>query len=71
MDLLNARLNESKALFNAYANDRSHQITYYDKRRQDLEALIDQAGALQKQLQSGATSTTGGLGVALAASDLK
>ncbi len=66
IDLLNARIAESKALFKAYADDRTWQISFYNQRKQDMQTLITQAEALLKQMQSGASSTAGSLGDALA-----
>jgi len=66
IDLLNARIMESKTLFNSYANDRLWQISYWNQRKYDMETLIIETEALQKQLQSGVSSTAGSLGDALA-----
>jgi capsular polysaccharide biosynthesis protein len=66
IDLLNAQINETKTLFNSYAYDRDWQITYWNQRRLDMETLITEIEALQKQLQSGVSSTAGSLGDALA-----
>ncbi len=66
IDLLNARIAETNALFKAYADDRTWQISFYNQYKQDMQTLITQAEALQKQMQSGASSTAGSLGDALA-----
>ena len=66
IDLLNSRIMASKGLFDAYANDRIWQISYWNQRRLVMETLITQTEALQKQLQSGVSSTAGNLGDALA-----
>jgi uncharacterized protein involved in exopolysaccharide biosynthesis len=66
IDLLKSRIKESKSLFDSYANDRTWQITYWDQRRTDMETLVIETEALQKQLQSGVSSTAGSLGDALA-----
>ena len=57
---------KSTALFDAYANNRSWQINYYNERIQAMQNLVTQAEALQKQLQGGRSSTPGSFGDALA-----
>jgi capsular polysaccharide biosynthesis protein len=66
IDLLNARIKESSALFDAYSGERTWQINFYNQYKQQMETLITQAEALQKQMQGGTASSAGNLGDALA-----
>ncbi len=65
-DLLRKQIEESQKLFTDLADDRAWLIDYYDRRKQDMQMLVTQAGALKQQIEGGSYSTAGNLGDALA-----
>ncbi len=71
IDALSKKIEESQAVFNKIADDRAWQISYYDDRIKNMEALIVQAEALKRQLQRGNRSGAGDFGDALAVLDAR
>lgn len=71
IDALSKKIEESQAVFNKIADDRAWQISYYDDRIKNMEALIAPAEALKSQLQRGNRSGAGDFGDALAVLDAR
>jgi hypothetical protein len=66
IEVLEARISESERLFKSLSEDRTFLIQYHTLRKQDMENLRTQAGALKRQMENGSRSAVGNIGDALA-----
>jgi capsular polysaccharide biosynthesis protein len=66
VDVLQKQIDETGTLLDELVQDRTWQIAYNVRRKQQMEQVIDQAEALQEQLKDNKGSLAAGLGDALA-----